>query len=238
LKVTAPKLHPAANARRALAFFALSHVLALAGMLGLLLPGVDPGRFSVAERAGYVASHAWVWRLGWLPWQLSALSNLWVCVALWRWSAQAGVARAQRAAGWALAWFVIAAIPEQWTELLLVTSFVDAAKNHSPAWARDWALYAGLTGCWANLGYTLMVGGWMSCARRLCPRAVAPRWLELSLLGGFVLSASLTWCSLSAEAAPGWFRAASAANGLAFPALIGWSLALWRRIGRAGEKPD
>jgi hypothetical protein len=200
---------------------------------------MDPGALSVAERAQYVATHVWEWRLGWLPWQLSALSNLWVCFALWRWAGALGSSAAKRAAGWALGWCVVAALPEQWAEAMLVTSFIDAAKKASPAWAHDWALYAGLTGVWANFGYTAMVGGWMVCARQLCAKRLAPRWLEASLLGIFFVSGSLTLAAVFAETAQAsWFHASSAVNGIAFPSLILWSLLLWRQIGRAGDTRD
>lgn len=204
-------------------------------MVALLRPGVDPG-LPVAERASYVATHAGAWRLGWLPWQLAALGNFWVSIAFWRSAAEAG---SRRAATWALGWFVIAAVPEQWAEAMLVTSFVDAATSDVATWARDWSLYAGLTGVWANLAYTVMVGCWMQCARQLYGRAVVPRSLELGLLGAFVLSGVLTLCSVVTDTSQAlWFRAASAVNGVAFPALILWSLVLWRRIGHAGDTPD
>src|SRR5262249_26107262 len=49
----------------------------------LLLPGMPGGQNgNVAARLAYVAAHPWLWRLGWLPWQLTALSDLLVSVAL------------------------------------------------------------------------------------------------------------------------------------------------------------
>jgi hypothetical protein len=120
-----------------------------------------------------------------------------------------------------------------------VTSYIDSAQTASLRWARDWALYAALTGVWANFGYTAMVGGWMSGVRQLLPRALFPRWLEASLLGVFFVSGGLTLIAVFADTTQAtWFRASSAVNGVAFPALIVWSLALFCRIGRAGDTPD
>jgi hypothetical protein len=70
--------------RASLLFFAAVHAVALLTMLLLLRPGMDAATFSALERARYVAENAQAWRLGWLPWQLSALSDLWVSAAFWR----------------------------------------------------------------------------------------------------------------------------------------------------------
>src|SRR5262249_8431817 len=59
------------------------HGLAMLSMALLLLPGVPGGpNTDVAARMSYVAEHPLLWRLGWLPWQLTALSDLLVRVAL------------------------------------------------------------------------------------------------------------------------------------------------------------
>jgi hypothetical protein len=219
--------------RASLLFFAVVHALALVTMLVLLRPGMDAAAFSVLERARYVAAHAQAWRLGWLPWQLSALSDVWVSVAFWRLARRRGAAAARRIAGFGLALFVVSALPEQWAEAQLVTSFIDAASGDLSAWQRKWALYAALTGVWANLGYTVMTYCWMRCARISLGRPVLAPWLERALLGTFVVSGALTGMAtlIAGDATTGaWFMAASAANGLAFPSLIVWSLLLVKQI--------
>jgi hypothetical protein len=219
--------------RASLWFFAAIHALALVTMLVLLRPGMDVAAFSLAERAGYVATHAFAWRLGWLPWQLSALSDLWVSFEFLRWADQRGEPQARRLARWALGLFVFSAVPEQWAEAHLITSFVDAAGGDLGAWQRSWALYASLTGVWANLGYTVMTYCWLKCARILLGRAVVAPWLERALLGAFVVSGVLTGVAtiVASEATMGaWFTAASAFNGVAFPALVVWSLLLVKQL--------
>lgn len=219
--------------RASLWFFAAVHALALVTMLLLLRPGMDIAAFSVAERARYVSEHALAWRLGWLPWQLSALSDAWVSWAFWRWAAQQGNGAARRFAGAALVLFVVSALPEQWAEGHLVTSFIDAARGDPHEWQRRWALYAALTGVWANLGYTVMTWCWLKCARLLLGRPVLPAALERSLIGAFVVSGALTAMAtlVADEASRGaWFTASSAVNGVDFPALVVWSLLLVRKL--------
>ena len=49
-------------------------------MAVLLLPGLPSGGTADdLARIRYVAAHPWLWRLGWLPWQLTALSDVLSC---------------------------------------------------------------------------------------------------------------------------------------------------------------
>jgi len=98
----------------------------------------------------------------------------------------------------------------------------------------DWSLYAGITGVWANLGYTVSTGYWMRTVVALRRRSVMTPWLERGLLAAFVLSGALTLgAALASEATAGiWFVASSTVNGIAFPALVVWSLLLWRQLAR------
>jgi hypothetical protein len=220
--------------RPALLAFALSHTLGLLTMALVLRPGMDLLAFSAIERAAYVASHASAWWLGWLPWRLAALGNFWLGITFWRWAKLRDNGAAQRSASLALVWLVIAAVPEQWAEWQLVTTFVAKARADVTAWSRDWALYAGITGVWASLGYTVSVGYWMRGVVALQRRSVMAPRLERALLAAFVLSGVLTLAAaLSTGATAGvLFAASSAVNGVAFPALIVWSLVLWRQLAR------
>lgn len=67
------------NARpleRALLFSLVIHALAMLSMALLLMDGIPGAEPDLAARMAYVAGHPWLWRLGWLPWQLTALSGL------------------------------------------------------------------------------------------------------------------------------------------------------------------
>src|SRR5437016_4957850 len=61
------------------------HGLAMLAMVFFLLPGMPGGGAADdAARMTYIASHPWLWRLGWLPWQLTAASDILVSLALVR----------------------------------------------------------------------------------------------------------------------------------------------------------
>src|SRR5262245_60116159 len=70
---------------RALIFSFVIHGVAMLSMALLLLPGM-PGGGTAADRdrLRYLASHPWLWRLGWIPWGLTALSDLLIAVGLLR----------------------------------------------------------------------------------------------------------------------------------------------------------
>jgi hypothetical protein len=70
---------------RALVFTFFIHAAAMVSMALLLMKGLPGGSgASGAARTAYVAGHPWLWRLGWLPWGLTALSDLILSVALVR----------------------------------------------------------------------------------------------------------------------------------------------------------
>src|SRR5262245_39139434 len=85
--MTTPSSPPTAARflEQALLITILAHAAAMVSMALLLLPGMPGGgTLEVAERAAYVAGHPWLWRLGWLPWHITALSDLLLAVALLR----------------------------------------------------------------------------------------------------------------------------------------------------------
>jgi hypothetical protein len=146
-----------------LAFFEVTHLLALVGTGLWLLPGLDPGH-SAAERAAYIASHLNWWRLGWLPWQLSAASDVWVAGALIGWTRALGAERSRRWAWFGAGFLLLAIVPEQYSEASLVLSFPSAT---AALWHEQLTQYMWLLGTWANTGYTLMTGCWLLALRSL-----------------------------------------------------------------------
>src|SRR5258705_53906 len=101
--------HPVAAKflERALLFAIVIHAVAMVSMALLLLPGMpggtnanppyefDPNSLHLPRttdptfvsggsrnRVAYIAQHPWRWRLGWIPWQLTALSDLLIAIAL------------------------------------------------------------------------------------------------------------------------------------------------------------
>src|SRR4051794_16955758 len=87
--MTVPPAQPNAVPRaalpleRALLFTFVAHAAGMLAMAALLLPGMPGGPSAdLAARAAYVAGHPCLWRLGWLGWQVTALSDLLLGVAL------------------------------------------------------------------------------------------------------------------------------------------------------------
>ena len=212
----------------AIVFFIVAHLAGLATMGTLLMPGIGPWDLVASEaRALYIAEHPWRWRLGWVPWQASALSDIALSIALAVW------AKTRGRFGWAvvaIVFNVVAMVPEQWAEARMITEQVDVAR----AVASDAATVAAhqrleaelifITGTYANTGYVITTAAWMLVARRPGPvdrrDAVGAALLVLFLLAGWFG----TLAQAPGTAADQWFALASAANAVAFPALVLWSV--------------
>src|SRR5258707_1507725 len=69
---------------QALLITILAHAAAMLSMALLLLPGMPGGSNHLAARVGYIAAHPCLWRLGWFPWHLTALSDLLIAGAVLR----------------------------------------------------------------------------------------------------------------------------------------------------------
>ena len=229
-----------------LAVFEVTHALSLVGTGLWLLPGLNPER-SVAERAAYIASHVTWWRLGWLPWQLSAVSDVWVAVALIGWTRALGDERAQRWAWSGAGFLLVAIVPEQYAEVSLMLSFPSAT---SALWLEQLLQYMWLLGTWTNTGYTLMIGCWLLALRSLAKRAPAepstgvavgslragvwPPWAEALLLSLFLASSftnHVAWNPQAGVERVGAFQLTSLLNGLGFAGLLLLGAALAMHAG-------
>lgn len=220
-----PSLQPAERAaykllQLALLFCLVVHVLAMGSMATVLAPAMDMS-VDVATRAAWVAENPWRWRLGWLPWQGCALSDILVSGALLRWA----LARRGRYRGAvvglatvALLCTVAAVIPEQWAEGYAVTTMpsLDVAAY---AKAEVWLLV--MTGTCGGLGYDVMLVFWVLA---LAVAAPPSRWKTLALvLTGvdfvlFAIAGVGVWQVTKVEGYPDFFFV-QAANTVAFPLL-------------------
>ena len=102
----------------------VAHGAGMLSMVAFLLPGMPGGGVTEdAARVAYVAAHPWLWRLGWLPWQVTALSDLLIAVALirTRW-----VPRAPAVVAFALT--AAAVVPDQLAQAIWVTTGVEVAR--------------------------------------------------------------------------------------------------------------
>jgi len=136
-------------------FFVVTHGLALVTMLLFLQPGLDSS-LDLLARAAYVREHPVAWVVGWLPWQLSALSDLLVSITLLCYVRALPGRPGQGAAGAALLFNVLAVVPEQYAELELVSTLVTRVSTLEGA-----ALAAYMGEAVANTFYTFMLLGWM-----------------------------------------------------------------------------
>jgi hypothetical protein len=144
--------------RALLATFAL-HGLAMLSMAVLLLPGMPGGGAADAVRIHYIASHPWLWRLGWLPWQLTAVSDLALALALFRtpWIA--------RLPAYVTALLTVTAVvPDQLGQLGWITTGIGLARGARPALylAHEQRLFA-WTAAWGATLYTVAALGWTWC---------------------------------------------------------------------------
>ena len=216
----APAKRPAYTLReraleRSLIFNFLVHGLAMLSMAALLLPTLPGGTAtSEAARIATIAAHPWRFRLGWLPWQLCAVADLTMALAMVR------VRWLPSAASWSvLALTLVAVAPDQYAQAVWVTRGVTlAAADPEGYLALERALFP-LTAGWGALFYTLGALGWTVCFAR------GGTWSRaLTLLSG------PTWATMAVAVVspllPPGMRPGpvfvSAANGLGFLQLQVW----------------
>ncbi len=151
----------------ALLFCFVIHALAMLAMAGLLIPTL-PGGSTASDltRALAIAEHPWLFRLGWLPWQLSAVADLFLAVAMVR------VRWLPRLPAICVLVFTVAAvIPDQYAQGLWITQGVSLAQEGasrgdvSAYLALERAIFP-LTAGWGALFYTLAALGWTWCFAR------------------------------------------------------------------------
>ncbi len=228
---------PARHLERALLLTFVIHAAAMVGMLACLMPGVPGGLpHGVAERAAYVAGHPWLWRAGWLGWQVTAASDLYLSVALvftpW-------VPR--RAAWFGLAVTLLALVPDQTGQFLW--SFTGPARAAAAIASGELAAYEAwegrifqAVGGWGAGLYLLASVGW---ARALHGAGLWTRALTgLSLAAGtlFLVAVVLLCLPTSMWSMP-LLMTVGGFNGLAFIALLAWFAEATERVMRRA-RPD
>jgi hypothetical protein len=149
---------------QALLITIVAHAAAMLSMALLLLTGIPGGSNpDPLARATYIAQAPWLWRLGWLPWQLTALSDVILAVALIR---TAWIPRLP--ALFVLIATLIAVFIEQPGEFRWITEGVAlaqaAVQTGDPAgYVRfETAIYPQVA-AWAAAFYTVAALGWTCC---------------------------------------------------------------------------
>ncbi len=167
--------------RALIANFAI-HGIAMLSMAGLLLPYLPGGStHDDVARVARLANAPWPFRLGWLPWQLCAVCDLWLAVAMVgaRWLPRKGTL-------FVLATTLVAVVPDQIAQARWITEGVvrasavtDAASLQSYlVWERaTFDLTAGV----AATFYTLGALGWTYCFARAGAWRPLLTWLSVPL---------------------------------------------------------
>ena len=191
------------------------HGVALLAMALLLLPALPGGSAHTdLDRVAYIAAHPWRFRLGWFPWQLCALADLGLAVAMVqvRWLPRGPAITV-------LVLTMIAVVPDQWAQAVWITRGVALAGTDPAAYfALEREIFP-LTAAWGALFYTLAALGWTWCfaragtwSRTLSMLSV-PLWATMLVaVGGPLLPAPL-------RPSPAFV---SVANGLGFLQLQLW----------------
>lgn len=221
---------------RALVFTFLAHGAAMLGMLLFLLPLVPGGGGAGGEleRMTRLADAPVAYRLGWLGWQITAVSDLVLAAGLVR--ATAAGTRARTMAVAAAAVVVLAVIPDQAAQYLLVTRGYELAKmgaeyRDTTDFLAFEAMMFPLTSGWAAGLYTLGAIGWALVLReiglwnRLLARLSAPM---------LVVFAAISVAPLLPLAVRPKPELIGAGNALAFTVLEGWFFVAWR-LARASR---
>lgn len=157
-------------------------------MAALLLPCMPGGPTLLdSERIALIAAHPWRFRLGWLPWHLTALSDLLLAVGLLRTS------WIPRGPAWLVLLLTVAAIvPDQGGQLLWITRGVELAQAaHASGDASQYLAFESwafpMTAVWAALLYTLGAIGWTLCFVRAGVWSAGLTRLSIAAWGTFAV---------------------------------------------------
>lgn len=197
---------------RALLFTIVCHAVAMLSMALFLLPGM-PGHGDVAQRMAYIQSHPWQWRIGWFPWQVTALSDLILAFALiqTKW-----IPRVPAFASLVLT--MAAFLVEQPAEYRWIFGGVEIATNGS---LEEFAVFEAAmfrqTSLWAAMFYTLAAVAWSFCFIK------ARTWNKLLTILSIVTWGVLLVCSLGPLLTPKITPAIIAGPvGLGFTLMLVW----------------
>jgi Uncharacterized conserved protein (COG2071) len=144
---------------RALVASFVIHAVALVTMAALLAPMLPGGSGAIdSERVARLAAHPWQFRIGWLPWQLCAVSDVALAFAMIR------VRWLPRVPALAVLVLTVAAVlPDQYAQAVWITRGVELAQRDLAAYLALEREIFPLTAGWGALFYTLAALGWTWC---------------------------------------------------------------------------
>lgn len=222
----------------ALLFTFVCHGAAMVGMALLLAPmlpggggGPDP------ERVAQIAAHPWLFRLGWLPWHITALSDLILAVAMLRHPAL------PRGPTWVSALLTVAAVfPDQGGQFLWITRGVElaqlAASTGDPASLRAYLDHEqhvfSLTAAWGASLYVLGAIAWSVSFARAGLWSAALTRLSVPLWTLFIAVGVAPLLPADVRPPP---AAVAAGNALGFVGLQAWFWLVGEQVLRL-RRPD
>jgi hypothetical protein len=201
------------------------HGLALLGMVLFLLPALPGGGGATdAERITYIADHAWRFRLGWLPWQLCAVADVLLAIAMVRtpWLPRP-------AALLVLALTLAAVVPDQVAQALWITRGVDLARTDPAAYLAFERGVFPLTAGWAALLYTLAGLAWTWSFARGGAWSRLLTWLSVPLWATMLIAVVAPLLPAAHRPSPAFV---GAANALGFAQLQLWLALVGEQVMR------
>jgi hypothetical protein len=215
---------------QALLFTFVIHGVAMLSMAFLLLPGMPGAGADDAARVRVVAEHPWLWRLGWFPWQLTALSDVLIAIGLLRSTA------VPKGPAVVTALVTLAAvIPDQAGQVAWMTRGIDLARSGDlPVYLAYEARIFNWTAVWGGTLYTVGALGWTWCF------AAAGFWSRPLTALSAVLWPLFLWVN-AGPLLPGPLRPSPAfvagGNAAGFVLLQVWFVLVGERVLRRG-RPD
>lgn len=202
---------------RALLFNFGIHAVALLGMVTLLLPTLPGGsNADDVARIAAIAEHPWRFRLGWLPWQLCAVADLWLALAMLR-----AHFLPRLGTSVVLMLTLLAVVPDQYAQFLWVTRGVELAETDNAAYLAFEAQVFPLTAGWGALFYTLAALGWTWCFSRGKTWSRALSWLSVPLWSCMAVAVVGPLLPAALRPAPGFIAGANAAGFLLLQLWLG-----------------
>lgn len=203
------------------------------GLMVLLLPGLPGGiHVRLIDRTAYVASHRRAWRTGWFSWQLTALSNLLLGIALLRtnWIRKLPAILS-------VVTTVVAIIPDQTGQVLWMwwgpsmAAHAVATGNVSGYAEFETHTFLMIAG-WAPLFYIAGALGWSWCfaAARIWSRGLTIISLTAWII--FAISALVLITPKTFERAPCISGSVGVGNAIALLLLVCWLAILAERVLR------
>jgi hypothetical protein len=218
---------------RSLLFTILAHAIGMVSMAFFVLPGVPGGTHADPwARAEYVATHPWIWRLGWLPWQVTAVSDLLLSFALLR---TAWVKKTPAIIGFV---FTLAAVfPDQIAQFRWTWEGVGIAREamvtgDGEAYSHLESSLFTLTAGWGAVGYILGALAWTGCFATAGVWTRGLGWLSVGTWGMFMASTAMVFAPEAIRSTPLGGYAVSFGNAIAFVLLMVWLIGVTELVMR------